>query len=93
MPEPKSCKVKISVDLNEPALVEAAFDRIRREAGFYGLKDVSGIYIHLVVELEGRMYESRAPYLDARLDSLWLGQVESVEFFEPKEGDSDADDA
>jgi hypothetical protein len=83
----KKCRVQISAYLEEPALVECAFDRIRREAKLYGLPDIGPISIELKVTVSGYTYERHIERLEARLDQLWLGGLNEVQF---EEGASDA---
>lgn len=69
----------LEVDMNEPALVPAAFDLLRLNARACGLPDIGHIYIHLSVELEGFTHERKVEELGNRLEALWLDSLTKVQ--------------
>ena len=79
----KSYTVTLEADMNEPALVPAAFDLLRLNARACGLPDVGHIYIHFSVEVEGFTHEGKVTELRERLAALWFGGVAKVQVNEP----------
>ena len=82
--------VTLEVDLNEPALVPAAFDLLRLNARACHLSDVENIFIHLTIEVGGKAHEREVEELRERLGALWLGDVTDVTIKEPRQAEADA---
>jgi hypothetical protein len=85
MSEKQHRTVTLEVDMNEPALVPAAFDLLRLNARACGLRDVGQIYIHLKIEVEGSCYEGHVKELRERLGVFWFGDVTGVKVKEPRQ--------
>lgn len=75
--------VTLEADIDEPALVPAAFDLLHLNARACGLPDVERIHIHLTVKVEGSCYDAQVKELKSRLHTLWFGGVSKVQIIEP----------
>jgi hypothetical protein len=82
----KSYTVRLEANCNQAWAAPAAFAILREQAALHDLSDIEGVFITVTLHAGGQAYPEQVAALSAKLDELYLGELEVMEERELRNG-------